>query len=106
MSIITAADVQDMVLHWLETPAESILGSGYGADIPSLLLQPLSGPVADAFLAKLRDDVPILQTLASDYVEMRVERLPPDKQIIYIDVAGSLIRLPEDPQGPRAALLP
>lgn len=93
MAQITGADIQAMVRHWLETPVNGYLGSGYGQDIKSLLMNPQAAGVADSFLAKLREDIPILQQLPPDSLNLYAVGTYPDKQTIVIEVGGTVIDL-------------
>lgn len=61
--MITASHVVDMLNHWLQTPPNGYFGSSYGCDLNSLLLNPLSTPVADSFVAKLKQDIPLFAEL-------------------------------------------
>lgn len=94
---ITATDIQEMVSHWLSTPVNGYLGSSYGADLPSLLFAPLTSGAADAFLAKLKADVPVLASLPAGAVDLYSIPEGPDKLRIYIDVLGTVILLDDAP---------
>lgn len=61
--IIPANDIMDMIRHWLETPIGSILGTDYGSNADDLISRPNGLGVADGFIKKLMQDVPILATL-------------------------------------------
>jgi len=51
---ISAQDIQAMVSHWLNTPPNGYLGSNYGADPQSLLQNPMSAGIGDAFIEDAR----------------------------------------------------
>lgn len=86
---ITGADVQAMVLHWLRTPAYSYLGSDYGADLGSLLQRAQHDQRAlDAFLRKLRKDVPVLQVLPESDIALYGRPGGVDRLLITLEVAG------------------
>ena len=90
MTQITGLNVQNMISDWLATPTNGYLGSSYGQDLPSLLQQPLSAGVgADAFLAKLKVDVPILQIMPANSVNLFSVPTPPDKLDIVLQVGAS-----------------
>lgn len=80
-----------MVRHWLETPVNGYLGSGYGQDPKSLLQRPQTDGAADEYLKKLRTDVSILVALPPGSVNIYSVKTPPDRLDLVIEVAGSLI---------------
>ena len=84
-----------MVTHWLETPVNGYFGSDYGQDAKAMLQNPQSLGVGDTFLKKLRKDVPILQTLNSDDLNLYAVTEYPDKLKILIEVAGKSIEVSE-----------
>jgi hypothetical protein len=93
MAIITGNDIQDMVRHWLNTPVCGYLGSGYGQDIKAMLQRVLDSGDAQAFLEKMRMDIPILQTLPDGALNLYAVTTAPDKTDIVIDVAGNPITI-------------
>lgn len=90
MAQITGEEIQKMVRHWLEVPEGGYLGSGYGSNIRALLQRPQFGDRrrVDAFLAKLRRDVPVLNTLPSDALALYATPQGPDQMHIVLSVAG------------------
>jgi hypothetical protein len=93
MARITGQDIQRMVRHWLKTPTNGYLGSDYGQDAKSLLQRPHADGLADAFLQKLRTDVPIVGAMPSEDVNLYAINTPPDKTEIVIEVAGTGIEV-------------
>jgi len=91
MGKISSTDIQSMVSHWLATPLNGYLGSGYGQTVTDLLQTPLRAGLADAVIAKLRADVPILGALPRGAINLYSEPDGVDKLRIYIDVNGSKI---------------
>lgn len=89
MSKITEQDILKMVQHWLNTPVNTYLGSDYGFDKHQLLFQPLDMHNADAVIAKLRKDVPVLDVLPTDAVNLFAIPIGPDKLQIFLQI-GSL----------------
>ena len=87
MATITGNDIQGMVRHWLNTPTGGYLGSDYGQDANSLLQRPLSDGAADAYLQKLRRDVPIIG-LFPGAVGLYRRNVDPDKVVLEVRVAG------------------
>jgi len=91
MDNIDASDVQGMVSHWLGTPVNGYLGSGYGTIVPDLLQQPQKTGMGDAVLNKLRIDVPLVGALPRGKLNMYAVDEAPDIKRIYIDVSGALV---------------
>lgn len=96
MSTITGKDVQKMVTHWLGTPVNGYLGSDYGQDAKRLLQRPQAdATLANAFLQKLKNDVPILKALPSGSVNLYGTTTAPDRLDLTIEVAGQPIKVTE-----------
>lgn len=93
MATISAKDIQAMVSHWLKTPVNGYLGSDYGQDVKSLLQKPLSDGSGDAFLQKMRADIPLLSVIPSNRINLYLVNRAPDKKELYIDVAGTPIQV-------------
>ena len=91
--MITAQKLLDMFNYWLGTPVNSIFGSSFGCDKSALFLQPLSAPVADAFIAKLKADLPIFADLNGDQMAVQVETKGFDVVMIYFRLGTILIEL-------------
>lgn len=89
--MIESDDVVGMVTHWLSTPVNGYFGSGYGADRASLLLAPLSSNRADAFLAKMRRDIPLLGMLSDDMLSIEAERQGFEVIMLHIRIGAVLI---------------
>jgi hypothetical protein len=92
---LSAADVQEMIQHWLATPIDSVLHSHYGHNLGDLLHNPLSAGVADSFIAKLKADVPVLQILPTNAINIYSVNRPPNKKYIYIEIASTQFNLGE-----------
>lgn len=82
-----------MVGHWLATAPNSYHGSTYGAPLMELLQKPLNSPIADAFLAKMRVDIPVLQALPMGTINMYAENKGIDRKSIFIEISGSSLSL-------------
>lgn len=101
MNTITGDDIQEMVRHWLETPVNAYLGSGYGSDTKSLLQRAQSNDgMADDYLRKLRKDVGVLDVLPEGTVALYGEPSGHDQLRITIEVAGRSYEL-NDIEGSR-----
>lgn len=94
MATITGNEIHGMVGHWLNTPVNGYLGSGYGQDVKALLQQPQADGAPDAFLQKLRSDVPVLQALPAGSTNLYGVQTPPDRLDLVIEVAGQVIEVP------------
>jgi hypothetical protein len=90
MTKITGSDIQDMISeHWLQTPVNGYLGSSYGTDTKALLQRPENDGSADAYLNKLREDVPVVQILPPGSTNLFAAHDYPDKLRIVLEVAGT-----------------
>lgn len=90
MAQITGDDIQRMIRHWLMTPENGYLGSNYGSNVRALLQRPQIGDQrrVDAFLAKLRADVPVLQAMPGDALSVYAQPEGVDRLRIVLSVAG------------------
>lgn len=82
-----------MIRHWIATPPNGYLGSGYGSDLKAMLQNPMKTGIADSLLAKLRVDIPLVAALPPSALNIYAVDDGPDKRTIYIDVAGQMITL-------------
>lgn len=94
MSDINGSDIQGMIGHWLETPVYGYLGSDYGQDIKALLQNPQASGQAEEYIAKLKDDVPILQVMPAGSVNLYGVQTPPDRLDLVLEVAGAAFTIP------------
>jgi len=85
---INAQDIQGMITHWLNTPVNGYLGSDYGSDAKSLLQKALHSGVADAFIAKMKQDIPILSVIPQENIALYSVPEMPDKLRLFIAIAG------------------
>lgn len=93
MNKITAPELQGMISHWIATPPNGYLGSGYGSDIRAMLQTPMKTGLADALLNKLRVDVPLAGALPNNALNMFAVDSGLDKRSIFIDASGTLVEL-------------
>lgn len=94
MKKITGEELEGMVEHWLSTPVNGYLGSGYGQDAKSLLQRPHSDSSADEFMRKMREDIIITTALPSDAVSLYGKPSGVDRLDIILEVAGRAFELP------------
>lgn len=91
---IKPKDIQDMVTHWLQTPVNGYLGSDYGQDAKAMLQRPMADTgEADAFLAKLRHDVPAVEAMPAGTVNVYHYNELPDQRRIVISVGSALLNV-------------
>lgn len=92
---LESSDLERMIRHWLSTPPNGYLGSGYGSDPHSLLQQPNSSGLGDAFINKMIEDIPVLKQLPAGTVNVYFEQVSKDTKRLLIEV-GSLVIPYED----------
>lgn len=85
--------VQGMIEHWLACEPNAYHGLSYGSDKQALLMQPLSNPIADQFMAKMKTDIAILQKLPSSVLSLEAENIGFDKKMIYIRLGEIFIEV-------------
>lgn len=84
-----------MIAHWVGTKPNTYYGSSYGAPTEDLLQKPLSSPIADAYLAKMREDIPVLAALPPGVINMHSANDGVDRKNIFIEINGSYVSLSE-----------
>ena len=77
-----------MIQHWLNCPVGTYLGSSYGNPAIDALQKPLSDFDADAFVAKLISDLPVLQSLPADSISLYSSDNGVDKVGLILVVAN------------------
>lgn len=92
---LSGREVVEMTTHWTETPMNGYLGSSYGQNIKSFLQQPQSDVVANNFIQKLREDVPVLTVLPSNAVSLYAVPKGLDRSEVYLNVSGQNYSLGE-----------
>lgn len=93
-NILNGAEVQGMVTHWLSTPPNGYLGSDYGSDPQALLQTPMAAVgLGDAFLDKMRQDVPVIGALPAGAVNVHLEKMSNrnDGKRLLIEVLDSVV---------------
>ena len=90
---ITAEDVAEMVEHCLSCPPNGYLGMDYGVDVEALVQTPMASGLADSIVAKIRQDIPLLQNAPADMVQIYSYDIDFDKKGIAVDVAGRGIEI-------------
>lgn len=92
MALIDGKDIEKMIIHWLNTPPNSYLGSSYGFDKWELLFKPQQVGVVDDFLAKLKADLPVVR-LFSDRINVYSLPLGVDNLLLFLQVGDVTIDL-------------
>lgn len=64
--VIDTNKIVAMIEHWLSTPPNGYFGSSYGNNLAQQLLKNTDAFTADAFLEKMKADIPILNELGDD----------------------------------------
>lgn len=83
----------NQVKHWLATPTNGYLGSGYGIDIKAFLHKPMSTFDGDAIIAKLRRDVPLIGALPQEAVNVYFEDAGIDGKKMHITIGKNSVTL-------------
>lgn len=84
--------VVSQIRHWLSTPANGYLGSDYGIDLKQYLHKPMSRFDADGIIAKMRADIPVLDIIDSESIDVLIVDDGNDGKQILIRVADKIIR--------------
>lgn len=90
-SILNSSEVQSMVRHWLATPSDGYLGSGYGSSPLELLQKPMSSGVGDAFVQKMESDLRLVAGLPRGAVNVFFENKGNDSKILHVVVYDSKV---------------
>ena len=94
MKVINQREIASMANHWLNTPVNGYLGSGYGQDTKSLLQAPLMSLAAEGWISKAREDVFVLQSFSSDIVNLYASRSNIDKLELIFEIGDNEIQVP------------
>lgn len=94
-NVIDSRELSGMIEHWIGTPPNGYLGSGYGADPKSLLQQPMSSGLGDQFIDKLATDVPLIGGMPAGAVNVYFQQIDKEKKRLLIEVADSLVTVDE-----------
>ncbi len=95
MAKMSPEDLRGMVQHWLKTPPNGYLGSSYGSDPKSLLQQPLSAGLGDAFIDKMREDIQVLQQMEPDATNVFFNSISKEEKQLLIQVLDQMIEYQE-----------
>lgn len=82
-----------MVAHWWQTKPNTYYGTTYGNPVEDMLQKPLNSPIADWFLAKMREDIPVLAALPAGTINLYATNEGVDIKNVYLEVAGQTLTL-------------
>lgn len=94
--MIDAQLVAKMVEHWLNTPANGYFYQSYGQDLKRELLREITEFTADRFIEKLKADIPLLQHLPSDQINIIQEIRNDDSVYVILEIGQIEIELTEE----------
>lgn len=94
-TLYTTTEIGNMVRHWLATPPDAYLGSSYGNNLRDLLQAPMATQFADAVIAKMKEDIPILGVLPNGSINIYMQDTPGrnDGKTLFVEVVGQMIQL-------------
>ncbi|UOO89178.1 hypothetical protein LVJ82_17305 [Vitreoscilla massiliensis] len=88
MVTINTNFVMGQIEHWLGTLTNGYLGSNYGIDLYEKLQKPMSEFDGDSIIRKMRQDIPLLQAISSDSLNIYFQRASFDCVKFYVQVNG------------------
>ena len=88
-------DIKNMLNHWLTTKPNGYFGSTYGCPLNELLLRRQSEKIQDKFFAKMRKDIPLLDQLAPNQINLFESNNGYEKKDLYLQVGEIFINLNE-----------
>lgn len=94
-NVVDSQELSGMVEHWLGTPPNGYLGSGYGSELKALLQQPNSAGLGDQFIDKLAEDVPLVGALPAGAVNVYFQQRDRESKQLLIEVADKLVTVDE-----------
>jgi hypothetical protein len=103
---ITPELIQAWLTHWLTTPPEAYLGSGYGFDANALLMRSFSAGIADGAIAKLRRDIPLLGEMPSSAFAVYGEQIGVDTLFLTFEVGAAEVSAFVKQNGGVASVVP
>lgn len=102
--MINAKDVEGMIDHWLRTKPNGYRGSSYGAPLEKLRLHAQTTSVANAFIEKMKQDIPILNQLSSEQFGVFFSNQGFEKKVITLKVGTIQIDLSNVDQNALASI--
>lgn len=94
-NVVDSQELTGMAEHWLGTPPNGYLGSGYGSEVKALLQQPNSSGVGDQFVDKMAEDIPLIGALPAGAVNVYFEQRDKESKRLLIAVADRLVTVDE-----------
>ena len=93
---ITTQFILGQIRHWLKTPQNHYLGSNYGIDLYQYLHKPMTTPMVDEIIAKMRADIPVLNAVSEEHLNIYAKNSGFDSKVIYIEVDGMVLEFDMD----------
>lgn len=87
--MIDVAKIVAMIEHWMATPPNGYFGSSYGNNMAEQLLKNTDAFTADAFLAKMKADIPVLQQLG-DGINIVQNHLDFERVQLYVQLGSNI----------------
>ena len=94
--MINEKTIVTMINHWLATPPNGYFYQGYGNNLREQLLKNMSDFSAQSFLQKLKADIPLLQQIPSESLNIVSQTQGFDSVLVYIQIGSILIELGRD----------
>lgn len=91
--MINVDQVKRMIEHWLATPVNGYFYQSYGSTVKEQLLKNQSAFLADQFLEKMKKDIPILQQLPSEQLNLVSQTQGFDGVVVYVQLGYILIEV-------------
>lgn len=91
--MIKTQHIVNMINHWLATPPNGYFAQGYGCNVKEQLLQNLSAFTADAFIAKMKQDIPVLQQLNDDQLSIVTNTVDFERVQVFIQLGTVFIEV-------------
>lgn len=96
MNKFDGRNVAGMTTHWLDTPVMGYLGSSYGQDLKANLQLPQNEAVANDYIRKLQNDVPVLSILPDGAIGLYAVPMGVDGVEVKLIVADQTFELNSD----------
>lgn len=86
MTKVTSKFIWQEIEHWINTLTNAYLGSNYGIDLKEYLQKPMGAFDGDEIIAKMRQDIPVLQAIDNNNLHIYFKKVSTDKILFYIQL--------------------